>query len=170
MDQPPPLGCDYTGRHFGGSYDDAVCIEGHLWDLDSYEDGQLTSGGSIPCPRCNLNAWVETAIENCADEFDDEPYISMTRVLLSPWMRGMHGLEAFRRVARHGLVVDWYGGKENHDGPCEGRIALPWPLPDDLALSAHERVEVLRIMAQAPIPPGFATDAQGRTLGPALDP
>ncbi|MGR5240238.1 hypothetical protein ACPV36_05020 [Photobacterium damselae] len=50
--------CDYQGSHFGASYDDACCIDGYLWDLDSGSDGMLDSGGDIPCPHCNLKAHV----------------------------------------------------------------------------------------------------------------
>lgn len=39
--------------HFGANYPDARCIDGYLWDLDSFEDGGLTSGGDDPCPFCN---------------------------------------------------------------------------------------------------------------------
>jgi len=38
---------------FGAIYPDAQCIEGYLWDEDSYTDEGYTSGGDIPCPFCN---------------------------------------------------------------------------------------------------------------------
>ena len=53
------LGCDYQGHEFGAMYLDSVCIEGFLWDADSGEGGQVTSGGDIPCPQCNHAAWLE---------------------------------------------------------------------------------------------------------------
>jgi len=48
---------------FGATYPDAVCIDGILWDLDSYEDGLLTQGGEIPCPFCNQDGFIEYHID-----------------------------------------------------------------------------------------------------------
>lgn len=49
--------CDYQGHEFGAQYPDSVCIDGYLWDADSgdaSDDGWIyTSGGDIPCPKCN---------------------------------------------------------------------------------------------------------------------
>ena len=49
--------CDYMGSHFGASYPDACCIDGHLWDMDSCDEpgGPLCKGGEIPCPKCNAD-------------------------------------------------------------------------------------------------------------------
>lgn len=44
--------------YFGAPYPDATCIDGYLWDLDSYEDGNLTHGGEEPCPFCNKEAFL----------------------------------------------------------------------------------------------------------------
>lgn len=44
---------------FGARYPDAICIDGYLWDMDSYEDGGLTQGGDIPCPFCNTEKFIE---------------------------------------------------------------------------------------------------------------
>lgn len=44
---------------FGATYPDATCIDGMLWDLDSYEDGGLTKGGEDPCPFCNKEAYTQ---------------------------------------------------------------------------------------------------------------
>lgn len=54
-------GCGYTGRDFGASYPDSICIDGYLWDLDSCDEpGQgLTQGGDIPCPKCNHEGAVQ---------------------------------------------------------------------------------------------------------------
>jgi hypothetical protein len=49
---------------FGAKYPDARCIDGYLWDLDSYEDGLLTQGGEVPCPFCNMEAAVEMCLED----------------------------------------------------------------------------------------------------------
>lgn len=56
--------CDYTGRHFGAIYEDACCIDGYLWDLDSGDGDGLTSGGSTPCPQCNTAAYLDDAKED----------------------------------------------------------------------------------------------------------
>lgn len=53
------MSCGYQGMHFGACYEDAICIDGELWDLDSGDDsGYLTNGGDIPCPRCNTAEYV----------------------------------------------------------------------------------------------------------------
>lgn len=53
--------CDYTGNDFGAPYNDACCIDGFLWDLDSCDEpgGGLSVGGDIPCPQCNHKNWLE---------------------------------------------------------------------------------------------------------------
>lgn len=45
--------------YFGASYPDAVCVDGYLWDLDSFENGGLTTGGEEPCPFCNTEEFIE---------------------------------------------------------------------------------------------------------------
>lgn len=55
--------CNYSGSHFGASYEDAACIDGYLWDLDSDDGDGLTSGGDIPCPMCNTNLYLDSAKE-----------------------------------------------------------------------------------------------------------
>lgn len=70
--------CDYNGRHFGASYEDACCIDGHLWDLDSGDADGLTSGGDIACPRCNtaeyLNQGKEEAESTSCGRFNTSVY------------------------------------------------------------------------------------------------
>lgn len=46
-------------RMFGATYPDAICIDGYLWDMDSYENGLYTQGGEIPCPNCNKEEFAE---------------------------------------------------------------------------------------------------------------
>lgn len=52
-------GCGWTGKAFGASYPDAICLEGWLWDADSGTadpEGRgwlYDRGGDIPCPGCN---------------------------------------------------------------------------------------------------------------------
>lgn len=49
---------------FGATYPDARCIDGLLYDLDSYEDGGLTIGGEVPCPFCNTESHIEYFIDD----------------------------------------------------------------------------------------------------------
>ncbi|MFB1078161.1 hypothetical protein [Photobacterium damselae] len=65
--------CNYQGSHFGAWYDDACCIDGYLWDLDSGSDGMLDIGGDIPCPQCNLKQYVKYL----EDEYRDDGYFSV---------------------------------------------------------------------------------------------
>lgn len=68
-------GCDYQGSHFGAFYDDACCIDGYLWDLDSGDNGMMDSGGDIPCPQCNTKEYVEYI----ADEIIEFGYKSFNK-------------------------------------------------------------------------------------------
>ena len=61
-------GCGIEFPFFGASYPDAKCIDGYLWDMDSYENGLYTIGGDDPCPFCNTEEWVKLALDN--EEFD----------------------------------------------------------------------------------------------------
>lgn len=56
--------CGYSGRHFGAHYEDATCIDGFLWDLDSDDGEGLTSGGDLPCPLCNTSSYLDGAKED----------------------------------------------------------------------------------------------------------
>lgn len=52
-EREPAFSCGYQGYEFGGGYLDSVCLDGLLYDADSGDDdGLLTVGGEIPCPRC----------------------------------------------------------------------------------------------------------------------
>ncbi|WP_368607534.1 hypothetical protein [Pseudomonas fulva] len=59
--EPGASGCDYHDSHFGASYPDAQCVDGFLWDEDSCDapGGPLLSGGDIPCPKCNAEAYAD---------------------------------------------------------------------------------------------------------------
>lgn len=165
--------CDYTGHHFGASYEDACCIEGYLWDLDSGDEGGLTSGGEFPCPKCNLTIYVA----NMADEALDtaindgvEPCEVLARWLLNTRLRAFHGLGGFAEAVRQGQATPfWFGGRGANDPHTEkplGRIAWPWPLPDSIAstLSAHEHLRLAELAGD----PGsdFVPDADGRRVRP----
>lgn len=53
---------------FGARYNDACCIDGVLYDLDSDNgEGQLTSGGDVPCMFCDPEGFKEY------NYFDFEP-------------------------------------------------------------------------------------------------
>lgn len=55
-------GCRIEFPYFGTSYPDARCIDGYLWDMDSYQDGIFTIGGDEPCPFCNTEEWLEGVV------------------------------------------------------------------------------------------------------------
>lgn len=59
--------CNIEFPHFGASYPDAHCIDGYLWDMDSYEDGCYTSGGDDPCPFCNTEKWLKDVVSSVFD-------------------------------------------------------------------------------------------------------
>ncbi len=56
---------------FGASYPDAICCDGYLWDLDSYDSevGGLIIGGDVPCPFCNTEEFIEHDPFSKEDEF-----------------------------------------------------------------------------------------------------
>lgn len=56
---------------FGASYPDAICCDGYLWDLDSYDSevGGLTVGGDVPCPFCKTEEFIEHDPFSKEDEF-----------------------------------------------------------------------------------------------------
>ncbi len=78
MEQPEEIeevpGCGYIGRHFGATYDDAICSGGTLWDLDSCHEpgGPLYNGGDTPCPSCCRKEWLEYHRE----DFETEGYLA----------------------------------------------------------------------------------------------
>lgn len=64
------LGCNIEFPHFGANYPDARCIDGYLWDMDSWDGEGFTIGGDDPCPVCNKDRWLESVMEN--EEFENE--------------------------------------------------------------------------------------------------
>lgn len=66
--QEETTSCGHEFPHFGASYPDAGCIDGRLWDLDSYDDGFLTQGGDDPCPWCNTEEYIEQLRDNEEEE------------------------------------------------------------------------------------------------------
>lgn len=72
--------CNIEFPHFGASYPDACCIDGYLWDMDSYEDDYgLTLGGDDPCPFCNTDKWLKDVVGSVFDT-EEEALV---------WMRKM---------------------------------------------------------------------------------
>ena len=63
-DKEKTLGCGIEFPHFGGGYPDAKCIDGYLWDMDSWNGEGFTIGGDDPCPICNEEEWLEWVLEN----------------------------------------------------------------------------------------------------------
>lgn len=57
-------GCGTEFPHFGANYPDARCINGYLWDMDSYDDGYFTIGGDDPCPFCNTEEWLKDVLDS----------------------------------------------------------------------------------------------------------
>jgi hypothetical protein len=57
-------GCGVEFPHFGAQYPDGKCINGYLWDMDSYEDGSYTIGGDDPCPICNTEEWLKDVLDD----------------------------------------------------------------------------------------------------------
>ena len=64
MDKIENHGCGVEFPHFGANYPDAKCIDGYLWDMDSYEDGFYTIGGDDPCPFCNTEEWLKDVVDD----------------------------------------------------------------------------------------------------------
>lgn len=66
---------DYCGvefPHFGANYPDGKCINGYLWDMDSYEDGLYTIGGEDPCPICNTKEWLDDVMADGVFNTEEE--------------------------------------------------------------------------------------------------
>ena len=47
--------CGWQGFGFGAHYEDAICCEGEVWDLDSCDEpgGPLSNTHGETCPQCN---------------------------------------------------------------------------------------------------------------------
>ena len=74
-------GCGVEFPHFGANYPDAKCIDGYLWDMDSYEDGVYTIGGDDPCPICNTEKWLKDVLDDEIFRTRDEAleYVKMLK-------------------------------------------------------------------------------------------
>ena len=74
-------GCGVEFPHFGANYPDAKCIDGYLWDMDSYENGIYTIGGDDPCPICNTEKWLKDVLDDEIFKTRDEAleYVKMLK-------------------------------------------------------------------------------------------
>lgn len=57
-------GCGIEFPHFGARYPDALCVDGYLYDMDSWDGCGYFIGGDEPCPVCNTDEWLELVLEN----------------------------------------------------------------------------------------------------------
>lgn len=80
-DEDENHGCGVEFPHFGANYPDAKCIDGYLWDMDSYEDGVYTIGGDDPCPICNTEKWMKDVLDDEIFKTRDEAleYVKMLK-------------------------------------------------------------------------------------------
>lgn len=63
-------GCGIELPFFGALYPDAVCLDGYLYDMDSWDGEGYFIGGDIPCPICNTKEFIELFLEN--GEFENK--------------------------------------------------------------------------------------------------
>lgn len=167
------MSCGYEGTHFGASYPDACCIDGHLWDLDSDDGGMLTSGGEIPCPACNLDAFVASFMADAEHEAlnadaPTEPAALLARWLFMGRVFELHGIGGFAAAARRQQLQPlWFGGTgydPDLDNAPVGRIAWPWPLDESLPVSAHLLLEAASLAGDPG--PRFARTPEGWRIAP----
>lgn len=64
------MSCGHQGKYFGANYEDGICIDGYMWDLDSCDEpgGGLSVGGDFPCPMCNEEEFLNASLENVEEK------------------------------------------------------------------------------------------------------
>lgn len=64
------MSCRHQGIYFGANYEDGICIDGYMWDLDSCDEpgGGLSVGGDIACPECNHDEWLKDCCEDASND------------------------------------------------------------------------------------------------------
>ncbi|AUR98995.1 hypothetical protein NVP1259O_33 [Vibrio phage 1.259.O._10N.286.48.F4] len=82
--------CDYQGHEFGAHYEDACCIDGFLWDLDSggiddNGNSYLDAGGDLPCPKCN----PKKRVKYLADDLINDGYDSLDHPLTTKMVKNV---------------------------------------------------------------------------------
>lgn len=136
--------CSYCGHEFGAGYPDSVCIDGWLWDCDSYEDGGYTHGGEWACPACNtkrmLSDALETAKEGSCGHSMFQPYCAATswEAACQSALRANHQeAEAFIRAVEPFEIVDWPDRKAVYEwrAPWDQTIDRRWT-PDEVLAAA----------------------------------
>lgn len=103
--------CGYTGFEFGAPYPDSTCINGYLWDMDSggrddNGDVYLDSGGDIPCPQCNLKAYVRYM----ADEWSELGYLSVDHPLSTKMVK--NAFQSLPANMRRCAKKHWRSGRQ----------------------------------------------------------
>ena len=139
------MSCGYTGYDFGAGYEDSICIDGFLWDADSYEDGLLTSGGEIPCPSCSTDAWLAFMIENELEQWSDRS--SQAEGIEAIVRRALKENPTAAVIALRALppfeAEDWPDRdavRAGHASPDETVIRQwPWAIP---GLTAHQAIAI----------------------------
>lgn len=63
-------GCGIKFSFFGALYPHAVCLDGYLYDMDSWDGEGYSIGGDVPCPICNTRKFIELFGEN--DVFENK--------------------------------------------------------------------------------------------------
>ena len=145
-------GCGWSGRMFGAPYPDATCIEGMLWDLDSYDGEGLTSGGEIACPACNGASFLEDLLDSARCDIPDPrgrggtPAEVWERALLFVYDLDPDAASAHVSSADTIDLLDRPGRVDSPERAFEEDPALvwrtwPWPVP---GLSAHTLRRLMR--------------------------
>ena len=132
--------CDYTGHEFGGGYPDSVCIDGYLWDADSYEDGTLNTGGEWACPRCNTKKMLEVALVSARDEptsgvYQGVPYVEAVmweQTIAKAMEENPEAATAFLATVKPFSTIDWPDRQAVYDGRArwDRTIDRTWPWND----------------------------------------
>lgn len=151
-----------------------------MWDLDSDDgSGSLSSGGDIPCPKCNLggvlNAMPDQVVSILLNEtIPIPPHQVIWALLLKQSLIDLHGFAHITKAAECGLLTTYWFGDQKFDNESEpvGRIAWPYPLHSSLLhrFTAHERLEILSSANAIRVPPEFLENADGLWIAPPLDP
>jgi hypothetical protein len=121
--------CDFSADMFGAPYQDAACVEGYMWDLDSFDDGYLTSGGDIPCPKCNTEKWLERLLEDAQNDIPqsrqehDLPACFWERAVIEALRLNPESARAFLTQLENIEILDL---KDRVSSPSR-----PWDDPDN---------------------------------------
>lgn len=147
------MSCGYEGHHFGTRYPDATCIDGYLWDLDSFEDGFLTSGGDLPCPKCNLTSWLDDIVEYCQNDltdvksFDQQSVHFFNKAII--WALKLHTPNTLvEHLDNLSPQIPFWKRDEDTEDENTVNLAWPWNITDP-NLTSHTSL-ALRSVAKPP--------------------